>query len=226
MAKYFRKFLKIIFLLSVAFFIASATAVLTLRWVDPGSSAFIIAWEMKSDRQAKQHWRPLDNISPWLQISVIASEDQKFPHHYGFDIESIQKSLDENRQRPRGASTISQQVAKNLFLWNGRSYLRKAIEAWFTLLIETLWPKERILEVYLNIAEFGPGVYGAEAAARSFFNIPANRITPWQAGLLAAVLPNPKRMSAARPSEYVRSRAYTINHMARQLGGKSYLEHL
>lgn len=226
MAKLLRKVLKIFIGLSVVFIVASATVVLTLRWVDPGSSAFIVAWEKESGRQAKQHWRPLDAISPWLQISVIASEDQKFPHHYGFDIESIQKSLDENRKRPRGASTISQQVAKNLFLWNGRSYVRKAIEAWFTLLIETLWPKERILEVYLNIAEFGPGVYGAEAAARSFFGVPAQRISPWQAGLLAAVLPNPKRMSAARPSEYVRSRAYTINDMARQLGGRSYLEQL
>lgn len=218
--------MKIFIGLSLVFIIGSATAVLILRWVDPGSSAFIIAWEIDNNRQAKQHWRPLNNISPWLQISVIASEDQKFPHHYGFDIESIQKSLDENRKRPRGASTISQQVAKNLFLWNGRSYLRKAIEAWFTLLIETLWPKERILEVYLNIAEFGPGVYGAEAAARSFFNISAQRITPWQAGLLAAVLPNPKRMSAARPSEYVQSRAHTIHQMARQLGGVTYLKDL
>lgn len=226
MAKFVRKTLKILIVLSVTLIVASVTVVLTLRWVDPGSSAFIVAWEMASGRQAKQHWRPLGGISPWLQISVIASEDQKFPHHYGFDIESIQKSLDENRKRPRGASTISQQVAKNLFLWNGRSYVRKAIEAWFTLLIETLWPKERILEVYLNIAEFGPGVYGAEAAARSFFGIPAQRISPWQAGLLAAVLPNPKRMSAARPSEYVQSRAYTIHEMARQLGGVRYLDEL
>ncbi len=226
MGKYFRKFFKLIFWFAILFTAGSFLTVLTLRWVNPGSSAFIVAWEWENNRHARHHWRSLDGISPWLQISVIASEDQKFPHHYGFDIESIQKSLAADRERPRGASTITQQVAKNLFLWNGRSYIRKAIEAWFTLLIETLWPKERILEVYLNIAEFGPGVYGAEAASRSFFGAPASDLTAWQAGILAAVLPNPKRMSVARPSEYVRSRAYTINRMARQLGGRNYLEQL
>lgn len=206
-------------------FVASSfVLVLTLRWVDPPSSAVIIAWEMATDRNAKHQWRSLAEISSHLQIAVIAAEDQKFPDHFGFDFESIEKSLGENRARPRGASTISQQTAKNLFLWQGRSYVRKAIEAWFTLLMESLWPKQRILEVYLNIAEFGPGVYGAQAAAQTFFHTSARNLDAWQAGLLTAVLPNPKRMSAAYPSDYVRSRARDINQLVRQLGGAAYLK--
>lgn len=200
--------------------------VLAFRWVNPPGSAFIALYEIQQDQSAMQLWVPLEDISPWLQVSVIASEDQKFPRHFGFDIESIQKSLDENSSRPRGASTITQQVAKNLFLWNGRSYIRKGIEAWFTLLIEVLWSKERILEVYLNIAEFGPGVYGAEAAAQTFFGKAASQLAPLEAGTLAAVLPNPKRMSAAKPSAYVQSRAYTIYKMADKLGGTTYLQNL
>src|SRR5690606_5359153 len=129
----------------------------------------------------------------------IAAEDQKFPVHHGFDFDSIADALNERRTRRRGASTISQQVAKNLYLWNGHSYVRKGIEAYLTLWIETLWTKERILAVYLNIAEFGPGVYGAPAASRRYFHKSASRLTLYESALLAAVLPNPKRMSAGRP---------------------------
>lgn len=162
------------------------------------------------DRAIDYQWQPLSRISRHLQIAVIAAEDQKFPLHSGFDFDSIADALSEKRTRRRGASTISQQVAKNLYLWNGRSYVRKGIEAYLTLCIEALWTKKRILEVYLNIAEFGPGVYGASAASHSFFYKPANSLTPYESALLAAVLPNPKRMSAARPSRYVRSRAVEI----------------
>jgi monofunctional biosynthetic peptidoglycan transglycosylase len=165
---------------------------------------------LMDDRVIYHQWQPLSRISPHLQMAVIAAEDQKFPTHFGFDFESIADALDEKRSRRRGASTISQQVAKNLYLWNGRSYVRKGIEAYLTLWIEILWSKERILEVYLNIAEFGPGVYGAQAASRRYFHKPASQITPHEAALLAAVLPNPKRMSAARPSRYVRDRATEI----------------
>ena len=202
---------------------SSFMLVLALRWFDPPSSAVIVLWEMENDRKANHRWRPLVEISPQLQIAVIAAEDQKFADHFGFDFESIEKSLQENRARPRGASTISQQTAKNLFLWQGRSYVRKGIEAWFTLLMELLWPKQRILEIYLNIAEFGPGVYGAQAAAQTFFATSARNLTAWQSGLLTAVLPNPRRMSAANPSAYVQSRALEINQLVRQMGGAGHL---
>lgn len=202
---------------------STALLVLALRWVDPPSSAVIVAWEFGSGREARQEWQPLEKISPNLQMAVIAAEDQKFAHHFGFDFASLKKAISEDRKRPRGASTITQQTAKNLFLWQGRSYVRKGLEAWFTILMEVLWPKERILEVYLNIAEFGDGVYGAQAAANQFFGTSARYLSSWQAGSMAAVLPNPKRMSAQHPSRYVRSRAVTINRQIRQLGGSAYL---
>lgn len=213
-------------LLGAAFAVFSALLVLTLRWIDPPSSMVIHHWQQHSGRKAQQIWQPLEKISPNLQMAVIAAEDQKFPHHHGFDFGSLQKALSESRKRTRGASTISQQTAKNLFLWNGRSYVRKGLEAWFTLLIELLWPKQRILEVYLNIAEFGEGVYGAEAAAKNFFGTSARYLTPWQSGLMAAVLPSPRRMFVNRPSTYVHQRASAINKQVRQLGGAGYLREL
>lgn len=212
--------------LGATFCISTALLVLALRWIDPPSSAVILAWELQSGREAQHRWRPLEKISPNLQMAVIAAEDQKFSQHFGFDFASLQKALNEDRRRVRGASTITQQTAKNLFLWHGRSYLRKGLEAWFTLLMEVFWPKERILEVYLNIAEFGDGVYGAQAAAKKYFGTSALYLNRWQAGRMAAVLPNPRRMSARDPSGYVRSRAATINRQVRQLGGTSYLKAL
>lgn len=221
-----RKLLKLVLYFVLAFVMCSITGVVTLRFVNPPTSAVIFAWQLSSGERARFQWRALDQISPHLQIAVITSEDQKFPHHMGFDIASIKQALGSGNGRPRGASTITQQVAKNLFLWNGRSYLRKVIEAWFTLLIEMVWPKQRILEIYLNIAEFGEGVYGAEAAARTFYGQSAQELTPWQSAVLAAVLPNPKVMSATTPSAYVQSRAATIVAMSRQLGGTRYLQQL
>lgn len=186
----------------------------------------IIAWSIDSGRSAKQSWQPIEKISPQLQIAVIASEDQKFLQHFGFDFQSIKSALTENSGRLRGASTISQQVAKNLFLWNGRSFVRKGLEAWYTLLIELLWTKQRILEVYLNIAEFGEGVYGAQAAAQIFFGNSAANLSARQAALLAAVLPNPKAMLAAKPSEYVSKRANDISKLVWQMGGPAYIKKL
>src|SRR5262249_36670186 len=141
-------------------------------------------------------WVNLEEISPHAAVAVIASEDQQFPFHAGFDFNSIREAVraSEHGKRLRGASTISQQVAKNLFLWSGHSFVRKGLEAYFTVLIEAMWPKERILETYLNIAEFGRGVYGVEAAARRFYRKPASRLTSHDAALLAAVLPNPVRL--------------------------------
>lgn len=217
---------KISFWLSLAFILTTVALVICLRWLNPPTSAMIIAWQLQSDSRAKQIWQPIENISPHLQIAVIASEDQKFPTHFGFDIASIKKALNEDRERPRGASTITQQVAKNVFLWSGRSYVRKGLEVWFTLLMETFWSKQRILEVYLNVAEFAEGVYGAEAAARTQFGIQARQLSAYQSALLAAVLPNPKKMSAGKPSYYVRSRAADINKLVWQLGGTGYIQTL
>jgi monofunctional biosynthetic peptidoglycan transglycosylase len=161
-------------------------------------------------------------------VAVIAAEDQNFTEHFGFDWQAIEKAVQHNEhsRRKRGASTVSQQTAKNLFLWNSRSWTRKGLEAWFTLLIEVGWSKKRILEVYLNIVEFGDGVYGAEAAARTFFGKPAKRLTPSEAALLAAVLPNPHRFHASAPSDYIRGRQAWILNQMRQLGGDQVVKDL
>ena len=157
--------------------------VLILRFADPATWMWQLQREISPPAgypQTSEHqWIPLEKISPRMQLAVIASEDQKFPEHWGFDLESIGKALQENEQgnRIRGASTLTQQTAKNLFLWPSKSYFRKGVEAGFTLLMETLWDKPRILEVYLNIAEFGPGVYGVEAASQKFFGKPASKLT-------------------------------------------------
>ncbi len=209
----------------------SAAMVALLRWIDPPTSAFMLsaAWSAgdKSYRTRYQ-WVDYEKISPNAGLAVIASEDQLFPEHHGFDVKSIREAAESNGRgrRVRGASTISQQVAKNLFLWSGRSYLRKGIEAWLTVLIELSWPKQRILEVYLNVAQFGRGIYGVEAASRVFYRVPASSLTPVQAATLAAVLPSPLRMHADRPSAYVVSRRNTILAQMRALGGRGYLKQL
>ncbi|WP_370348258.1 monofunctional biosynthetic peptidoglycan transglycosylase [Erwinia sp. JUb26] len=177
------------------------------------------------DYVAHSDWVGRDEISPWMALAVMASEDQKFPTHWGFDVDAIQSVLDNNGEnaRMRGASTLSQQTAKNLFLWDGRSWVRKGLEAGLTVGIETVWTKRRILTVYLNIAEFGDGVFGVEEAAQRYFNKPASRLTMSEAALLAAVLPNPIRFKAAAPSGYVRQRQQWIMRQMRQLGGEAFL---
>ncbi|MEB6223859.1 MULTISPECIES: monofunctional biosynthetic peptidoglycan transglycosylase [Pantoea] len=173
---------------------------------------------------AHSDWVGHDEISPWMGLAVIASEDQKFPTHWGFDVAAIESVLDNSDSRMRGASTLSQQTAKNLFLWDGRSWIRKGLEAGLTVGIETVWTKRRILTVYLNIAEFGPGIFGVEAASQHYFHKPASRLTAADAALLAAVLPNPIRYRAAAPSGYVRSRQQWILRQMRQLGGEGFLQ--
>jgi monofunctional biosynthetic peptidoglycan transglycosylase len=212
----------------------SAGAVLLLRWINPPYSAFmaetqIQAWVHHDQSYVFRHdWAGLAHISPNLPLAVVASEDQKFPEHHGFDVEAIEKAyaLNQHRHRVHGASTISQQVAKNLFLWSGRSYFRKGLEAWFTVLIEACWPKRRILEIYLNIAEFGYGTYGAEAAAQRFFHKSAARLTRSDAAVLAAVLPNPERFSAAAPSRYIEQRHDWILGQMQALGGPEMLNEI
>lgn len=159
----------------------------------------------------ERQWKPMSAISPHFARSVMAAEDARFCDHWGFDFEEIRRAMAEReRGRIRGASTISQQVAKNVFLWHGRSWVRKGLEVGFTGLVELLWPKRRILEVYLNTAEFAPGIFGAEAASRHYFGSAAESLSPQQAARLAAVLPNPKKWSASAPSDYVQRRARAI----------------
>jgi len=202
--------------------------ILPFRWIRPPVTAFMLEYRYEGEtrRDVDYRWVDWNQISRWAPLAMVAAEDQKFLSHHGFDLESIQDSLTANDERPRGASTISQQTAKNLYLWSGRSFVRKGIEAWLTVYLELLWPKRRILEVYVNVAELGPGIYGLEAASRSYFRKPAAQLLPHEAALLAAVLPSPERMSAGKPSAYVRSRASWIERQMRSLGGPAYLARL
>lgn len=226
----------------------SVVQVLALRFVDPPFSAFMAARQVDAlvardwGFRIAYDWRDFERISPNLPLALIASEDQNFARHHGFDLAAIEKAQAHNRRmveraerrgtpvrRLRGASTISQQVAKNLFLWQGNGatrWLRKGLEVWYTGLIEALWPKRRILEVYANIAEFGDGIYGAQAAARSFFRKDAARLSASEAARLAAVLPNPKRYSAARPGPYVQRRTRQVERQMRAIGGPAHLDAL
>ena len=204
----------------------SIIPVIVLRWVPPPTSAVILHRTLSEGAQQDYQWVALQHISPDAALAVVASEDQKFPTHRGFDLDAIRDAVSEHAQggRLRGASTLTQQVARNLFLWQGRSYLRKALEVWMTVLLELFWPKERILEVYLNIAETGWRTFGVPAASLKFFSRPAEAITREQAALLAAVLPNPRKLLANRPSAYVIRRRNEILRQMTQLGGRAYLK--
>jgi monofunctional biosynthetic peptidoglycan transglycosylase len=218
----------------LAWVLLTAVPVLLLRWMHPLTSAFMLEARVRAYTEGDStyrtdfEWVNLEQISSHAAVAVIAAEDQQFPFHAGFDFNSIREAVraSEQGKRLRGASTISQQVAKNLFLWSGYSFVRKALEAYFTVLIEALWPKERILETYLNIAEFGKGVYGVEAAARRFYHKPAARLSSHEAALLAAVLPNPVRLRVEKPSHYVLARREWILGQMRGLGGAAYLQAL
>jgi monofunctional glycosyltransferase len=222
-----------------AVFLVTALPVVAMRWMDPWYSAFMLDAALDARRAGKARyqtdyrWRDLEQISPHAAVAVIAAEDQLFPFHTGFDFKSIREAVRHNekqagkrRPRVRGASTITQQVAKNLFLWPGRSFVRKGCEAYFTLLIELTWPKERILEVYLNVAQFGDGIYGVEAAGQRFWRKPAARLDRYEAATLAAVLPSPLRLRANAPTPYVQLRRDQILAQMRGLGGPNYLHEL
>lgn len=205
------------------FVLLTVLLVLPLRWLPPLTTSFMIQnWLKQASLSARvaYDWVPRSAISREAALAVMAGEDQKFLDHPGFDVDSIRTAIRKSRGGipRRGASTISQQVAKNLWLWPGHSLVRKAIEAWFTVFIELFWPKERILEVYLNVAQFGPTVFGVEAASRTYFGRPASRIDRSEAALLAAVLPNPNRFLVQRPSPFVRGRqawiAWQAGHLA------------
>lgn len=202
----------------------SVLITLPWRWLTPPTTAFIMIKEDGEQSSPTRRWVSWDNISPSVPMAIIAAEDQKFATHDGFDLESIRESLDTSAGTRRGASTISQQLAKNLYLWPGRSWVRKGLEAYLTVFIETLWPKRRILEIYMNVVEFGPGIFGVGSASEVYFGKTPKHLNRYEAALLAAVLPSPRRMSPGRPSPYVVERAMWIMEQAAQLGGSSYLE--
>jgi monofunctional biosynthetic peptidoglycan transglycosylase len=229
----FRSIVRRLLKLLLWLIIGSALLVLLLRWVPPPGTALMVerkieSWVDSKPIDLQRSWRPWGELPDHLKMAVIAAEDQKFAEHWGFDVAAIQAALEHNQQGGslRGASTLSQQVAKNLFLWSGRSWLRKGLEVWFTGLIELLWPKQRILEVYLNSVEWGDGVFGAEAAAQYHFKVGAPYLSRQQASLLAAVLPNPRVWSASRPSAQVNRRAAWIRQQMWQLGGSHYLNRI
>jgi len=208
---------------------ASILITLAFRWINPPYTSFMIVQRISTEFVPyKINWASIKDISPHLLISAVASEDQKFPNHYGFDFKAIQSALESNKQQKslRGASTITQQVAKNIFLWPKKSFFRKGLEAYFALLIETLWPKWRILEVYLNIAEFGPNIFGAKNAAYIYYKKSTKQLTQLEAATLVAVLPNPHQLHASQPSSYVLQRAEHISNQARSLGGAGYLKNI
>jgi monofunctional biosynthetic peptidoglycan transglycosylase len=211
--------------------VAAVASVVALRWIDPPGSAFMLGYvltRVEGDPALHTRWVDYEAIVPAMKIAVIASEDQRFKDHHGFDVREIAQAWAEARDggRSRGASTISQQVARNLFLWPASSWPRKALEAYFTVLIEAAWSKRRILEVYLNVAEFGRGVYGVEAAAERYFGKSAARLGRAEAARLAAVLPSPRRFSAGAPSRYVLARQAWILAQMHRLDAGRYLRAL
>jgi monofunctional biosynthetic peptidoglycan transglycosylase len=211
----------------LAVVIVSVLMVLPLRWIDPVTSSFML--QDDSGRDPVLHaWVPWEQIGAAAALAVVAAEDQRFADHFGLDLHAISKSIEQQDKRGglRGASTISQQVTKNLFLWSGRSFVRKGLEAWLTGVAELCLPKRRILEIYLNIAEFGPGVYGIGAASRYFFRTVPSRLTDSEAALLAAVLPNPRRLQMDQPSDYVRERQRWILGQMQRLRREGWITRL
>ena len=229
----FQRLRRILWRTLLAIIALTVLPVVCLRWIPAPTSAFMMekrvaAFFRGEPRNVIRHrWIGWESISPQMRLAAVAAEDQKFPHHWGFDFESIADAVQHTgaKGRLRGASTITQQVARNLFLWPGRSYVRKGLEAYFTVLLELLWTKRRILEVYLNIAEFGDGAYGVYAASQTFFGKRASELQRQDAALLAAVLPNPARLHVRNPSAYVRERAGWIEEQMVQLGS-AYLQRL
>ena len=222
--RFFRK-------LMLYFFIGSVALTIIYRFVPPPFTYLMIQRlvEQKMDGEdlkLRKDWVSIDEMSPYLVRAVIASEDQHFNEHWGFDIEALQKAYQHNQKskKVKGGSTISQQVAKNVFLWPGRSYFRKGLEAYFTILIEITWSKKRIMEIYLNEIEMGNGIYGAEAAAKKYFRKPAKDLSKRESALVASVLPNPIRWTPANPNAYIQRRQYRILRAMRYVGKPEYLK--
>lgn len=200
--------------------------VLPLRWLNPATTTFIAFDDGVESIWVYQRWTSIDDIAPMMQMAVIASEDQRFPDHYGLDFIQLKKVLSQFGAPARGASTITQQLVKNVYLWPSKSIFRKGIEAYLSLFVELLLSKQRILELYLNVVEFGEGVYGVQQASDVFFQKTPAQLNRVEASLLAAVLPNPKVMRVEKPSAYVYDRALEIRFAIRNLGGTTYLNNL
>lgn len=225
----FRKILGFLLKFMVVCFIASVAIVIIYRFVNPPVTVLMIQRvieqkQEKEEARLQKDWVPIEQISPYLVRAVIASEDGTFIDHFGFDVDAIQKAYEYNNKgkRIKGGSTISQQVAKNVFLWPDRSWLRKGLEAYFTILIEIFWSKERIMEVYLNVIEMGDGIYGAEKASKIYFKKPAKKLSKREAALIAAVLPNPRRWSPAKPNAYIVKRQYQILRVMKYVPDPGY----
>ena len=199
----------------VFFFGSTIAAVVVYKWMPVYITPLMITRSIENDDEMQHKWVPIEEISENMALAVVSSEDNLFMSHSGFDFDQIQKAIEEAEKtgRQRGASTISQQTAKNVFLWNGRSWVRKGLEAYFTVLIEAIWGKERIMEVYLNSIEMGPGIYGAEAVAQAHFGKSASKLTRREAALIAATLPNPLKYSSKNPSKYMRKRQRQISRL-------------
>ena len=222
MKRILQKIKKFIFKVIIVFFVVSIFSTIVFRWVPiPFTPLMILRnieqWSVGKSATFEHKWVSMDKISPNLVKAVIVSEDQKFMEHFGFDMEAMEKAYEGNKKgkKIKGGSTITQQTAKNVFLWPQRSYVRKAFEVYFSFLIEVFWSKERILEVYLNSIEMGNGVYGAEAASQHWFRKAASKLTTYEAASIAAILPNPRKYKAIRSSHYVERRKTWI---VRQMG--------
>ena len=210
------RLLRAVVIAGLLVFVIGPIVVVAIYRFAPPPVTFLMVQRAFEGRGFERRWVPMREISPALVRAVIAAEDARFCEHHGFDVEAIQKAMaaNERGKRLRGGSTISQQTAKNVFLWPSRDWVRKGLEAWFTVLIEVGWGKERIMEVYLNSIEWGPGVYGAEAAAQRNFHVPASRLTVAQSARLAAIVPKPLSWKAARPGRYVQRRSGAITRNA------------
>lgn len=208
----FKKIIKISLISFISLLFFSISIVLVYRFIPIYYTPLMIIRSIDKNYPIKHQWVDLENISHFMPKTVVRSEDAKFYDHFGFDFEAIKKAQEYNKRhkKKKGASTISQQTAKNVFLWPSRTYIRKAMEAYFTVLIECLWPKKRIMETYLNVIELGPGIYGVEAASKYYFKKPAKKLTLSESALLTAVLPNPIKFKVNHPSSYILNRQSRI----------------
>jgi len=204
----------------------SALPMIAMRYINPPTSNYIELNKRNHNTNIKQQWVDMENVSLYFPNAVLASEDQQFPHHFGFDLKQIKLVLSDKKGISRGASTISQQTIKNLFLWPEKSYLRKGLEAWLVIWMELIVPKKRILEIYINYAQFGKSVFGVEAASQHYFGIPAKNLTAEQSALITASLPTPSRSNPAKPSEYLQKRAEFIQDQMPRIGGRRAIEEL
>lgn len=231
---FLKKVLRYFIISSIVFFVSTISWVLLYKYVNPPITYLMVKRKIvhmfngEGSNRIRYEFVSSKYISDNVKLAVVSSEDQKFPDHNGFDLVSIAKAMEKNKfaKRAKGASTISQQTAKNAFLWDGRSFIRKGFEAYFTFLIELIWGKKRILEVYLNIAEMGSLTFGIEAASQKYFNKPARQLTQAEAALIAATLPNPIKFKADKPTSFLLNRTIWIQNQMQNLGGTNYIKNL